>query len=703
MLDTDKYLFLGSQMVDFLKKTDASSQLQDMHAKNMSFLEKNVKEIYTRLINRPKRDKLNIVSTTGELDLILEDGYSVYKEKAISNSIAEVEEFKKIYSEGKTINSVSTAMPNTYKTPRTFARLADNLTKLNPELKNPGKYKLRKHYPMIVFMGTGLALHIDYFLQTADVNHVVIVEPNIDHLWNSLYLVDWEIIFSAFKPLHGKSIRLIVPGSESEDDIFATTWNSITLYTPIFPCGVIFYNHLKRTSYGNVIRRLNKDLHVYLNVWGNYDDEVNQMNNALHNLRAEIKTLNNTTPLNNSAEKMPVFIIGAGPSLNEQIENIKTFNDKIFIISCGTALKSLHKHNIKPDIHVEIESDYTTLFALDAIKDDNYISNIPLIGPIQLSPLVFDRFKEKRLFYKDSTALTALFAKKEDVISGTTPTCTNTGLSIATQLGFDEIYLLGMDFGFSNEQDHHADGSIYFDKETMSKFGSNNFESAPRFKVKAAKGGLITTHSIYYTAKRRLEEKLHDLKINIQNIKIFNLSNGASIDHSNWVPFDQSASIFNNLNNTIDKSEIKDIIFSDNDEYFDVNKIDDQLKRVTTLLNEIFSISKGIINKTDNSLNSLEKGCFIISNYLENTIQKRYGLMYFLVRGSIWHLLYTGYSIALSQQKIKNEKIFIKNWKKEFCKSLDTLEIHFKETIIERNYTNNNDPWLKKSISDPEN
>jgi hypothetical protein len=77
----------------------------------------------------------------------------------------------------------------------------------------------------------------------------------------------------------------------------------------------------------------------------------------------------------------PAIIVSAGPSLNDNLEYLKKYRDKIVIFCVGTALKTLLKNGIKPDFVNIIESGFcsaqVSFVDLDGINFILYPSTYP--------------------------------------------------------------------------------------------------------------------------------------------------------------------------------------------------------------------------------------------------------------------------------------------------------------------------------------
>src|SRR5690606_16477653 len=118
-------------------------------------------------------------------------------------------------------------------------------------------------------------------------------------------------------------------------------WNTICLNVPFMPVQTVFYIHQADPFYTKVANRLNDEIEPYINVWGFYDDEVNQLNQISANIRNGYKVLKK---INLSSETKPTIICGNGPSIDAYMPIIKENRDKLYVIAAGSACYTLLKN-----------------------------------------------------------------------------------------------------------------------------------------------------------------------------------------------------------------------------------------------------------------------------------------------------------------------------------------------------------------------
>jgi len=433
-------------------------------AKNLAYFQSAHPEIYKLFKDfKLSEYKLNILTESDEVNL-LKEGAHVYKEGAKAYAHKEVEVFRQSYREGSTIRSFYPPLYGDYAFPRFGQSAVNALLEKSPVRRDRFRWMvLGDYYPMIVFFGGGLGYHIQEMVNNHDIHNMLIIEPNLEVFAASLYSIDWEAICSRYRSSDGRPCHFIIGAEESEYLLWAVTWNRLIELSPHFPIMTLFYNHQGRELFDRVSDKINHDLYVFLLSWGHYDDEIRQLNNALHNFHLGVKQL---PPPIKKGSTTPVFVVGAGPSLDNRIDFIRQVREQAIIISCGTALRTLAAYELKPDIHVELESDLLAYIAVSqASKDPSYYRDIKLVGPSHISPLIFKLFGDGRMYFKAESATAELFGKEGGhVISNATPTCTNLGVALAVALGFENVFLFGLDFGFRDIKRHHSKNSIYYEK-----------------------------------------------------------------------------------------------------------------------------------------------------------------------------------------------------------------------------------------------
>ena len=178
------------------------------------------------------------------------------------------------------------------------SRLENFLKQVNSTAENTSAYLFEQSLGQVVFLGVGAGLHLQELFNLRLIKHAVLVEHNPDNFLASLYLTDWQALLIPFIDSDDRSFTFSVGDSTalSEDkrlhEAFANAWNAMCMNVPFMPLETMYYVHKGDAFYTKVANRCNDEIEPYINVWGYYDDEVNQLNHVLHNINQKIPYLN---------------------------------------------------------------------------------------------------------------------------------------------------------------------------------------------------------------------------------------------------------------------------------------------------------------------------------------------------------------------------------------------------------------------------
>ena len=169
--------------------------------------------------------------------------------------------------------------------------------------------------------------------------------------------------------------------------------------------------------------------------------------------------------LKDSFKGVPVFLVGAGPSLEKNAHLLKKVKGRALIIAAITAYKPLVKFGVVPDFVIGIEKvalpEYFS--GVDANKE------IRLLAGDISHETMFTDYGPKGIFIVFSAfigankELNAFFGNRFQPMSG--GSVTTTALDIAVFLGCGPIVLIGQDHAYGPEGSH-VKGSVY-GKQTM--------------------------------------------------------------------------------------------------------------------------------------------------------------------------------------------------------------------------------------------
>ncbi|MFY0642732.1 MAG: motility associated factor glycosyltransferase family protein [Bermanella sp.] len=672
--------------------SDIPDILQELFNKNLAYFKDKNPSIYNVISNtKPDHSKI-IINKDGTFDLNY-NNKCIYNGDAIQYVENEVKEFNQINKQGVRQLNVSIPRPGLYTAPRFFQRHLDKTITNMYQAKGTINQNILVHdgkYDFLVVMGVGLGLHISEILDRLDVQNLLILETDHELLTLSCFFTDWKEIYKKQDPKNNKSLTLVAVKSEDTDIEHGSLWNELIKRAPHFPYNTVFYNHGRHGKYGKIIKKIKHDQKMFMSLWGFYDDETAQINNIIYNISKKLQKNSRFIPTRNNFKwTCPVIICGSGPSLDERMNQLKKIRNRCILISAGTSLLPLTKNGIIPDLHVELESDYSVLHSLQSIEDSNILKKIPLVTGIQSTPIITTMFKDVYFFVKDSSAAGGLIEKEEDKLKDATPTCVNAAISLALQFKSDNVYLFGTDFGFYDENKNHSKDSLYnLDIENTEAFKEGNKSNIENAFISDGYLGDCYTTDMYFTTKRRVEFSIK-LNKHLHNFNIYNCSDGLIIDNSIHINKKTEINI-KDYDRKINHDEFK---IKSRHINIDIEK--NISKPIQESINEISRVLKLNLQEMNENTDDLSAMCWKIANYISTTYKDKYGSLYYIIRGSIWHYMLAGYTISYGQD-LKHREEAIKIWKNGFIDFLTELPNNMKNIINrERNL---NDISLKSTI-----
>ena len=264
--------------------------------------------------------------------------------------------------------------------------------------------------------------------------------------------------------------------------------------------------------------------------------------------------------------------------------------------------------------------------------------------------------------------------------------------------GAADVYMFGVDMGYKDTNNHHAKGAIYYTTNDRDLLLGSDVAKEATVTIEGVHGDVMKTKPILYTAKRTIETCA---MVFSKTSTIYNCSDGAKMENTIWLSNEALNKQLEYRNTETVKHEFIKWEFDDNENTIDKKKID---SRIDVLEHNLQELGNHIISEINNSGDDFYSfTCTInqISRFLEMKIKSNLPSFYFFIRGSIWHLLYIGFSHALSISDEEEKTKWIKTWKQEAEVIIKGLSTHFSKTVHKK-FNINTDPWTWTSTSEPE-
>ena len=489
---------------------------------NMAVLKKYMPDVFRFYQNyTPTRVKLTF-DEKGYLNLV-SNGCLIYQDDPQKLSDLQVSEFLK--NPHHLTYHVSRDGDGKYEHEKVLANIVERREK-EVGLNNTAPFPEDEQIDFIAFMGTGLGYHLQTLFEQNEIRFAFVFEPDPDCFFCTLHSVDiGEMIKSCFA--RGGQLTLQVGGNSNG---FVNEIAKILKRQGYFNTSkMFFYRHYISEDTNDALQMVHDLAHRYVSGWGFCEDEIIGISHTLSN----ISTLQFPSLLAaaSSFEKaQPVFIIGNGPSLDESIDYLKDHADKAIVFSCGTALKPLLNNGIVPDIHIEMERPAVLLDLVIKMGHKDKLKEIDLICLNTVYPEVLKLFKNAHLMLKPvdagSTFIREFISDKFAEVLYCNPTVSNAATSVAVAMGFKNLVLFGVDYGFKSDAHHHSKDSIYYKDNEDLNFNLPTMKGV--LKVPGNFAEEVLTTQIFDTSRMMLEMLLQANP----DVNCINTSDGANIQLS---------------------------------------------------------------------------------------------------------------------------------------------------------------------------
>ena len=283
--------------------------------------------------------------------------------------------------------------------------------------------------------------------------------------------------------------------------------------------------------------------------------------------------------LENKFVGQTALIAGAGPSLRENIQNIKENRDKFVIFAVNKVAKYLIENGISPDF----------IICLDAKNMDRTLGGLE--SHLEKVNCIMDIRTDKSLFNKNFHKIfinfseTDFFTKKLSQFNKflhfyeSGGTASILALVSAIKLGFSKVVLAGIDLAFKENM-------IYSYGETMNRVSQNEIivDNVRKnlIQVRSVNGGIVYTREDYQTFIYHFAAVIKELEFS----EIYNISSfGALIEGVKNVSFSDL--------NLVNKAGMQPVAFVEPFRFELKGFMDDEFRHI----NDIISmLSKGLFS-----------------------------------------------------------------------------------------------------------
>lgn len=414
--------------------------------------------------------------------------------------------------------------------------------------------KVPHELPSALVFGVGLGYHLGYLYEQCKIGTLFLFEPDLDLFYGSLFCFDWAPLLAY---LHQENLGLHILLGQDEQTIVNDFSFAIHSRGSFLVANALIMWGYQDEKIKRLIEKVKQEYFLLVMGWGFFDDNLIALSHTTANIERSVPFLQQSKKISPEHQRIPVFVIGNGPSLDGTIECIKDNQDKAILVACGSAISALHNVGIKPDIYVATERTKIVYDFLVNLNDPKYLRDIIFLSTDVIHPDCSTLFDKSILMFKINEPGLSVYQRnfpgltQYAAIGGVNPMVGNIGVSAPIHLGFKNIYLFGLDNGYQDKEHHHSKHSSYYSsKENADALGDIMY-GGDQWQREGNFGGMVTSNIMFDTSRRVIEQVL---AVNA-DVRCFNCSNGAKIAETSALP---SSEI--NLSKTISKSIILDEI-----------------------------------------------------------------------------------------------------------------------------------------------
>ncbi len=347
----------------------------------------------------------------------------------------------------------------------------------------------------MIFFGIGLGHHILQFQRQFPHIPFSIYEPSVEvfkHFAELAILDEWNLD-------HWRN--LFVGGTENELSIHLRGLVDRTPGT-VSSCALPAYTYVfesEKQRFSDVLGNTLKNKHGNLQISNKFS--VYWLTNSLRNFEHVLHTPNIFKGMSHLHNK-PVIIVAAGPSLNEEIEQLKMIKQErsAYIFAVGSALSTLINHDIHPDAICSYDPNPGNGVVVKQVMEQG-ITDIPLIfgscvGGIDLGN--YPGPKWHMITSQDTIGSYFLPAAQTrlPVIQDASSIAIIT-LQMLCRMGVGPIILVGQNFAYK--------GSLRYAQQIDHIDPVKYFNGAPIVTTRGVDGHMVESNPAFLNMKKEME------------------------------------------------------------------------------------------------------------------------------------------------------------------------------------------------------
>jgi hypothetical protein len=500
--------------------------------------------------------------------------------------------------------------------------------------KLPVNNTVDNNIPSQIIFGVGLGYHLFPLLNSTIPLYISILEPNKDYFFASLFAFDWHQYIEMIK---NNGSYLYIGIDDCEEDMYQNLHNDIVENQTLGRFSPFFFTHYPSKNIAKLVEKTRNNIHQLQIGFGFFDDALMSVSHTLGVINKSPAMINHSSNFNKSFANYPVFIVANGPSIDQDLQKIKQLQNHAIIVSCNSATTALLANDITPDFHVALERTKSTADFLSAHISEQDRKKINLLVLNVMYPDTLDLFDWTGIALKPEEPGTLIYQLAQankgnatSVLEYCNPLVGNTALSFIINLGFNNIYLFGMDNGYIDKSHHHSKSSYYYDDSGDEVY--KPIDIGDEFSAEGNFGEMIKTDPFLFCGNQQMQLLLN--KYLLSEFDCHNCSDGLKIIGTTPLKSEKIKLPATQVSKSTIIDKIKKNNFSQIDKTLNIESYLD-----FDFFEEICLQLVKILNKT---VNNRSDGLLIIneySNYLDNFKNNlRYKHLFSLLKGETLYI-----------------------------------------------------------------
>ncbi|ALS26097.1 SAM-dependent methyltransferase [Paenibacillus sp. 32O-W] len=322
------------------------------------------------------------------------------------------------------------------------------------------EHQVEEHEHILIF-GLGLGYHAEELARRYPHKKIYLYEPDPEVFKGYIEARDMRPL------LNQSNIAALAVGNEEHviyNLVHIIAKHAVNGFSFLVTPAYQRYYHAQLSAFRETAEKTIRNYHSNFATFNYFQEEWPQ--NIIRNFPYAIRTPD-IRELKDQCSGIPALIVGSGPSLEADIEMIKSLQNRCMIIAAGTSVQALTHHGITPDLVVSVDGGLVNYNAFEHID----LEQIPLLYSSVVHYKIVEKPRKSSLYVKIDldTMANYLFPEEENrPVFISTASVTGTAIQAANYLGCSPVLFTGQDLSYPNDS-YYAAGVEHITKEIREK------------------------------------------------------------------------------------------------------------------------------------------------------------------------------------------------------------------------------------------